>query len=66
MKLTQEQKEKYLKSPNHCPVCNSDQIIADYFVSDDFDGNSVTQEVKCDECAAEWRDVYALTSVEDV
>lgn len=62
-KLTQEQKEKYLASPVHCPFCNSTDISAGFLETE---GNSAYCTVDCKTCGKSWRDVYTLTEVEDI
>jgi len=59
--MNKKQKKAYLKDPNFCPECNSKNITAgDY----DFDGKRVYSEIKCEDCGAEWGDIYTLTNVE--
>ncbi|QCW20298.1 hypothetical protein [Flavobacterium phage FPSV-S29] len=62
-KLTQEQKEHYLKNPDECPYCHSGDITADH---PDFDTNSCSRTVKCNEedCNKKWIDVYELKDIE--
>ena len=57
-----EKKKKYLKTPYHCPFCNSRSIEGDQY---DGDFNQVWQKVHCNHCHADWTDVYTLTDVED-
>jgi len=50
------QKAEYLKNPNRCPYCGSDNIEADGF---DGEGN----EVWCFDCKHSWFDAYTLTDL---
>lgn len=60
--LTEEQKANYVKHPNTCPYCGSDNISAGPFESVD-----MFREVQCQEndCLKIWRDCYTLTSIEE-
>jgi len=40
-----------------CPNCGSDQIEGD---SVNFEGASMSQKIGCNECGAEWWDIYQL------
>ena len=63
MKLTQEQKKAYMEGgANLCPFCKSADITGG---SIDIDGREAWQEVSCNECNEQWRDVYKLAFVED-
>lgn len=46
-----------------CPVCQSDSITG-YGV--EIDENGATQHVSCDDCGAEWTDVYKLIAYSDL
>lgn len=61
MQLTNEQKEKYLKSPGHCPHCGSTDISGGPLEAD----GDVWQVITCENCNAEWTDVYKLVAVEN-
>ena len=61
--LTAEQRKQYLDSPGHCPFCNGTDISADRL---DCDGNSISQEVECENCGKHWRDCYRLDNVYEI
>lgn len=63
MDLTDEQKAEYLKEPNKCPVCRSDNIEGG---STDIESDHAYQTVVCLSCHTEWRDVYTLTDIDSV
>ena len=50
-------KEQYLKNPNVCPVCQSQEITGG---ETNVDSDSAWQEVSCNLCHATWNDVYKL------
>jgi transposase-like protein len=54
--ITAEAKEAYLKSPNHCPFCGSDNIEAG-----SYDGSS--QEVRCHSCGEGWHDITKIVDI---
>jgi hypothetical protein len=61
--MNKKQIEAYIKDPNHCPFCNSEDIKAgDY----DFDGRQGWIEVSCNFCGKKWRDIYQLKEVEEI
>lgn len=52
--------KKYIKDPNACPCCGSENISME-----DHDGTGeMWCEILCQNCGAEWTEVYTLTSVE--
>jgi transcription elongation factor Elf1 len=57
--MDEKRKADYLKSPNHCPWCNSEKIMADTF-----DAEKPGQLVECQNCGREWYDIYTLTDIE--
>lgn len=61
--MTKQQRAKYLKSPNHCPKCNSKNISGGSFEADD---DYAYRDVTCDDCGYEFRDIYTLADVEEV
>jgi len=61
--LTEEQKEKYLRSPDHCPVCQSDDIEGGFV---EVDCGGAWQNIHCIECGARWADLYMLDAIVDV
>ncbi len=56
--MDQKQKADYLKSPYHCPHCNSGHIEAETF-----DGEMSCQPVVCLACGRQWTGIYILTDV---
>jgi len=61
--LTKKEKKEYLKHPSLCPNCGSIHILADRIEAD---GNTAWSNVECSDCGKTWKDVYTLTSVEDI
>jgi transcription elongation factor Elf1 len=60
--LTKEQKEKYLASGGGvCPFCGAADISGG---SIDIEATEAWQNVSCDTCGENWRDVYKLAFVE--
>jgi len=56
--------EEYVaKGGGVCPVCGSDQVEGG---SIDVDGPSAAQSVSCNDCNAEWKDIYQLTGYADL
>jgi len=53
--------ENYLKNPNQCPVCQSDDITAHGGMEGD--GIYAWENVICHQCKAEWTDQYTLTGM---
>lgn len=62
-RLTPEQKKKYIEdnNANRCPFCESADISGGHI---SIDGKVVWQEIWCNECNEDWRDVYTLAFVE--
>lgn len=65
IKLTQKQKEHYLKNSDECPYCHSADITVDHPY---FDINSCSRTIKCNEedCNKKWVDVYELINIEEL
>lgn len=66
MKLTKEQKEKYIASGETCPFCGSPDI--DQKGMEGTEGVNeqqgvFTQRIVCTSCKAHWVDVYKLIDV---
>jgi len=53
-------RKEYLKNPNVCPFCGSTNITAEHA---EFDGNSASRPVACEECNKEWVEELTLTHV---
>lgn len=64
MGLTRVMKKKYMdKAGNGCPYCGSDDLNGSRFNSDSM---CAWQDITCQSCNKEWRDVYTLTDIEEV
>jgi hypothetical protein len=61
-KLTKEQIKNYLKSPNHCPYCNSKNIEADEINYDD----TINCDVYCTNCQRTWNEQYEVTNITEL
>jgi predicted Zn-ribbon and HTH transcriptional regulator len=59
--LTSEQKAAYIANPWRCPFCHSQYIETGHF-----DGEAMTQPVKCLTCDAKWVDQWELTGIKEV
>ena len=59
--MIEQEKQKYLKSPNHCPKCGSENINSGTIEAD---GSSAWSNVTCEDCNAVWKDIYKLTDIE--
>jgi transposase-like protein len=53
-------RKEYLKNPNVCPFCGSTNITDEHA---EFDGNSASRPVACEECNKEWVEELTLTHV---
>jgi len=53
---------EYVKSSNHCPFCDSEQIEGE---SLDVNGNEAWQPISCIECGRRWLDIYTLIGFEE-
>jgi transcription elongation factor Elf1 len=64
MKMTAEQRQRYLDSKGiRCPHCGSTNLTGHNL--EQFDDCAV-QPISCDDCGADWQDIYTLTDVEDI
>lgn len=61
--MTKTQKKNYLKTPSKCPYCGSENLDCGTM---QVDGKDAWQSVECNDCHAQWRDVYKLADVESV
>ena len=62
-KLTENQKVAYIGSGGvRCPHCKSENITGSHI---EVDSTSAWQDISCDDCEMEWRDIYTLTDIED-
>jgi len=59
--MDENQKAAYVKSPYHCPYCNSENIRARDFETYH---DTFTQKVECPDCGKQWTEIYTLTGVE--
>lgn len=58
--LTEEQINKYLKDPNQCPYCSSEEISYTSSHNDDY------RDVHCYTCGKNWIEVFQLITIEEV
>ena len=56
MSMTEEQYAAYLKTPSECPLCGGEITGGPVEV----DHPHARQAISCNECDAEWMDVYHL------
>jgi hypothetical protein len=61
--LTDEAEAKYLASPDHCPFCDSEQIEAGPYRSEEL---SVISTVSCTSCGEAWVDEYTVTNIREL
>ena len=47
-----------------CPFCKMDSIETMGSLESSY--NTVTQDVKCNKCGREWRDIYRLLDIEPI
>lgn len=59
--FTQEQKEKYLASPNRCPGCGQ-SLFTGGPITNNY--GHVSQDNHCSECGTRWEDIYKMIDVE--
>ena len=59
--MDDNQRAAYLKSPHHCPYCNSQNICAREFETDH---DTLPQKIECPHCGKQWTEIYTLTGVE--
>jgi ribosomal protein L37AE/L43A len=57
MVLTKQQKDDYIKHPNHCPFCNSKNIKQ---------GDMRSRIKFCNECGKMWDEVYGIKDIKEV
>ena len=62
MALTKKQQKQYLKNSGFCPFCKSKDIQGEDINAD---GNTMSQEIRCNNCDKSWQDIYTLTNVLD-
>jgi len=61
MPLTNAQKEKYIKNPKRCPLCNSDDIhVADRKFQM---RTTIDQKAECLSCGTVFHEVFTLADV---
>ena len=63
MKLSKAQKAAYIKSPYHCPYCNSAQIEVGNLEVSVKNHKKIFQHVVCLKCNETWKDVFVLAKV---
>ena len=57
----QTMKDMYLRNPQFCQQCGSEEITAHQFF---VDLTQASQAITCDDCGAEWHDLFTLTGYE--
>jgi transcription elongation factor Elf1 len=60
--LTAKQKTAYIKSPLHCPYCNSQDITSGEVDWDEPVGITVT----CEHCGKRWLELREVTGIEEI
>lgn len=63
MKLTQKQKDAYLKNPARCPHCHSTDIEGGAV---EVDAGGAWQDIDCNACGESWQNIYKLVDVEPI
>ena len=58
--MYEKEREKYLKNPNICPFCESNDLDCGRMEAD---SEIARQNVICNNCLAEWTDEYSLRGV---
>ena len=61
--LSESDKQDYIKNPNHCPYCQSDNIS---IIETRGEWNQLWQDIQCDDCKKTWSETYVLTMVEEL
>lgn len=61
MALTEAQIKEYLeKVGQHCPYCNSENLLVG---DNQFDGTTGWEAIECEDCHKRWIDQYTLTGI---
>ena len=60
VKISKKVLAEYLKNPNFCPSCKSNDIIGD-----DWYGETHYQRCHCNSCEFVWRDLFEMVGVEE-
>ncbi len=60
--LTEEEKNRYLASPDMCPYCGSNELS---FGKVTADVNRAVQNILCGQCKKRWTNIYGLTRMEE-
>jgi transposase-like protein len=50
--------KEYIKDPNHCPYCSSDNLEAGHF-----DPEGLVVPVTCNSCHKSWTELYKLVGI---
>ena len=61
--LSNEQKQKYIKTGSHCPYCGSEDIEAT--MRPKADEGWAWQDIACNHCRKQWRDIYTLSDIKE-
>jgi formate dehydrogenase maturation protein FdhE len=64
MKITEFMIQNYLKDPNSCPCCGSDDIRG--VQDEDWTTDTATRRILCNMCHAEWFEHFKLTTISDL
>lgn len=62
--LTKKQIKEYLKNPEQCPHCGSDQIVRTDQMEAGF--NQAWSNIACNSCGKEWTEIFTMTDVETI
>jgi hypothetical protein len=60
--VTPEQQESYLKAPNTCPFCRSENISAGHMEAAD---TEAWRDVQCNDCHMHWTETFDLTRIDN-
>lgn len=61
--LDEQTKQRYVRRPFFCPFCEGSEITGHQA---EFDSDYAWRSVTCDECDAEWHDIYEIVGIEPV
>jgi formate dehydrogenase maturation protein FdhE len=60
--MTYEAKHEYMRNPDHCPYCKSQELWAEHT---EHDTHGAWRLVKCQDCSKDWREVFTFTRIEE-
>ena len=61
-KLTEKQKDTYLKNPVLCPYCKRHNITG---IDIDYGYNEVWRTITCNSCKKSWIEIFTITDIEE-